>query len=182
MAQTWYDTSSTIVFLVHQREVEIVMITIFIIPKLGGLKPLMICRNSLSSERSQNHLNLNQDYRNTIITTPLNFLSIWDHPNPISPLSQYHYYNTVAENVKLKVKTIPTIQSPSTFSLPLPFLFEIFEHLVVEIDSVLISGDPLQHCLPWWEWRLHQECNLHLFTLENGFYPVLCTKKRERKI
>ena len=85
MAQTWYDTSSTIVFLVHQREVEIVMITIFIIPKLGGLKPLMICRNSLSSERSQNHLNLNQDYRNTIITTPLNFLFIKEHLRPSKP-------------------------------------------------------------------------------------------------
>ena len=49
-----------------------------------------------------------------------------------------------------------SIRVRSKKSQPYIFLKHHLEPLIIKIDS--ISGDPLQHCLPWWERRPHQEC------------------------
>ena len=91
--------------------------------------------------------------------------SIRERSKPSQPFYQ-HYHDTMITMQSQRSRNHPN------HKVAIHIFFDLtiwhFRHRT-SIRSWLssISGDPLQHCLPWWEWRLHQECKLRVFSLLN---------------
>ena len=95
-------------------------------------------------------------------TTAVPQLCSWSIRERSKP-SQPFYHNTMITMQSQRSRSHP---NHPHFLWPFYFAVSVTE-ILSEVELRSISGDPLQHCLLWWEWRLHQECKLRIFHSKN---------------